>query len=294
LAYILGMTTTSPRQRVLELFDGQRLTPAQRRIARCLVDHAGRAAYLSSGDLAALAGVSQPSVTRFATALGFDGYPALRDRLRVTFDEYQHGSSTVDDPADDAPTNQFEQALNAEIANLQRLSDALRDPGPLAEAGRLLIGSRPLPVLGMRAAGALANAFAYFAAKVHPDVRLLHEQGSLLADRLEQARAAGAVAMLAFVLPRYPREAVDALRDARAAGLRVVTVTDSPVSPAAAESDLVLPAAVGSRLVFDLHTAPMAMVTMLLQAMCDATPTETQARLEAFERSAATRQVFLP
>jgi DNA-binding MurR/RpiR family transcriptional regulator len=286
--------TTSPRQRILDLFDGQRLTPVQRRIARILVEHAGRAGYLSSGDLAGLAGVSQPSVTRFATALGFEGYPALRDQLRVTIDGYRHGASTVDEPDESTPVSQFEQALSDEITNLQKLSDTLRDPGPLTEAGRLLMESRPLPVLGMRAAGALAGAFAYFAAKVHPDVRLLHEQGSLLADRLEQARAAGAVAMLAFVLPRYPREAVDALREARGAGLRVVTVTDSPVSPAAAESDVVLPAPVGSRLVFDMHTAPMAMVTVLLQAMCDAAPTETQERLEAFERSAANRQVFLP
>jgi DNA-binding MurR/RpiR family transcriptional regulator len=286
--------TTSPRQRVLDLFDGQRLTPVQRRIARILVEHAGRAGYLSSGDLANLAGVSQPSVTRFATALGFEGYPALRDELRVKIDGYRHDASTVDETAETTPVSQFEQALGDEIANLQQLSDTLRDPGPVAEAGRVLMESRPLPVLGMRAAGALASAFAYFAAKVHPDVRLLDNQGSLLADRLEQARAAGAVAMLAFVLPRYPREAVDALRDARAVGLRVVTVTDSPVSPAAAESDVVLPAAVGSRLVFDLHAAPMAMVTILLQAMCDAAPAETQARLEAFERSAATRQVFLP
>ncbi|MGI5245205.1 MurR/RpiR family transcriptional regulator [Dactylosporangium sp. CA-139066] len=286
--------TTSPRQRILDLFDGQRLTPVQRRIARILVEHASRAGYLSSGDLANLAGVSQPSVTRFATALGFDGYPALRDELRVTIDGYRHGPPTVDDTDEGSPTSQFEQALSDEIANLQQLSDTLRDAGPLTEAGRLLMGSRPLPVLGMRAAGALAGHFAYFAAKVHPDVRLLHEQGSLFADRLEQARAAGAVAMLAFVLPRYPREAVDALREARGAGLRVVTVTDSPVSPAAAESDVVLPAPVGSRLVFDMHTAPMAMVTMLLQAMCDAAPAETQERLEAFERSAANRQVFLP
>ncbi|HTJ34729.1 MAG TPA: MurR/RpiR family transcriptional regulator [Dactylosporangium sp.] len=286
--------TTSPRQRILDLFDGQRLTPVQRRIARILVEHAGRAGYLSSGDLANLAGVSQPSVTRFATALGFEGYPALRDELRVTIDGYRHGPSTMDETDESTPVSQFEQALSDEIANLQRLSDALRDTGPLTEAGQLLMESRPLPVLGMRAAGALAGAFAYFAAKVHPDVRLLHEQGSLLADRLEQACAAGAVAMLAFVLPRYPREAIDVLREARAAGLRVVTVTDSPVSPAAAESDVVLPAPVGSRLVFDMHTAPMAMVTMLLQAMCDAAPAETQERLEAFERSAANRQVFLP
>ena len=277
----------SPSQRVFELFEGQRLTPAQRRIAQCLVEHAERAAYLSSGELATLAQVSQPSVTRFAMALGFDGYPALRRRLRQALDGRP---STMD-----ASGNRYQRALAAEMANLQRLVDVLADgAAPLAEAGRLLAESRPLPVLGLRAATALAGGFVYFAAKVHPDVRLLHEHGSVLADRLEQARCAGATAMLAFVLPRYPREAVEALVEARAAGLTVITVTDSPMSPAAAESDLVLPAAVGSRLVFDLHTAPMAMVTVLLQAMCDAAPVRAQAGLESFERSAARRQVFLP
>jgi DNA-binding MurR/RpiR family transcriptional regulator len=281
---------TRARDAVLELIEGQRLTPAQRRIAQCLVAHATKSAYLSSGDLASLAQVSQPSVTRFAMALGYEGYPALRDHLRVTIDASWHLGN-----ADQAAGNQYQQALNTEIDNLRQLvADMADDAVPVIEAGRVLATSRPLPVLGLRAAGAVAAAFAYFAAKVHPDVRLLQEGGSVLSDRLEQARTAGAGAMLAFVLPRYPREAIDALRAARAAGLQVVTVTDSPVSPAAAESDLVLPAAVGSRLVFDLHVAPMAMVTVLLQAMCDAAPAETQLRLETFERSAARRQVFVP
>jgi DNA-binding MurR/RpiR family transcriptional regulator len=281
---------TRARDAVLELIEGQRLTPAQRRIAQCLVAHATKSAYLSSGDLAALAQVSQPSVTRFAMALGYEGYPALREHLRVTIDGDWHAARATR-PAG----NQFQEALSAEIDNLRQLvADVADDAVPVAEAGRLLAASRPLPVLGLRAAAALAAAFTYFAAKVHPDVRLLQESGSLLADRLEQARDSGAGTMLAFVLPRYPREAVEALREARAAGLTVVTVTDSPVSPAAAESDLVLPAAVGSRLVFDLHAAPMAMVTVLLQAMCDATPAQAQTRLETFERSAARRQVFLP
>jgi DNA-binding MurR/RpiR family transcriptional regulator len=281
---------TRARDAVLELIEGQRLTPAQRRIAQCLVAHATKSAYLSSGDLASLAQVSQPSVTRFAMALGYEGYPALRDHLRVTIDASWHLGN-----ADQAAGNQYQQALNTEIDNLRQLvADMADDAVPVIEAGRVLAKSRPLPVLGLRAAGAVAAAFAYFAAKVHPDVRLLQEGGSVLSDRLEQARTAGAGAMLAFVLPRYPREAIDALRAARTAGLQVVTVTDSPVSPAAAESDLVLPAAVGSQLVFDLHVAPMAMVTVLLQAMCDAAPAETQLRLETFERSAARRQVFVP
>jgi DNA-binding MurR/RpiR family transcriptional regulator len=96
------------------------------------------------------------------------------------------------------------------------------------------------------------------------------------------------------VLPRYPREALDALREARAAGLSIVAITDSPVSPVADLADVTLPASVGARLVFDLHAAPMALAMVLLQALCDAAPEPAQRWLESFERSAARRQVFLP
>src|SRR5690349_9231856 len=180
----------SAGQRILELFEGQRLTPAQRRIAQCLVAHAPRAAYLSSGDLATLAQVSQPSVTRFAMALGFDGYPALRERVRTAVDVGWRDNVEI------TTGNHYQRALAAEIANLQHLVDTLADgASPVAEAGAALMGSRPLPVVGLRAAAALAASFAYFAAKIHPDVRLVQESGSVLTDRLDQARAAGATAM---------------------------------------------------------------------------------------------------
>lgn len=278
---------------VLSLFDGHRLTPAQRRIAQCLVEQEAAAAYLSSAELADLAQVSQPSVTRFAMALGFDGYPSLRRRLR---DLIGPGRAACPQPAGAARhgRNEWQRALAAETHNLARLSELLADRQPIAEAGKLLAASRPLPVLGLRASAPVASYFSYFAAKVHPDVRLLDQGGSLLADRLEQARAAGASAMLAVVLPRYPRESLDALREARSAGLSVVAITDTAVSPVVGLCELVLPAAVGSRLVFDLQAAPMAMCTVLLQALCDAVPAQAQARLETFEQAAARRQVFLP
>ncbi|MFF0155460.1 MurR/RpiR family transcriptional regulator [Micromonospora sp. NPDC005203] len=269
---------------LLDLFHGVRLTPTQRRIAHCLVQHARAAAYLSAAEVAEIAGVSQPSVTRFAMALGYDGYPALRRRLR-------EAGPTEGTGPDDAG-NELQQAVRAEMENLDRLAVQLADTDRIAETGRMLARSRPLPVLGLRAAAPLAAYFAYFAAKVHPDVRVLDDGGSLLTDRLEQAAAAGASALLAFVLPRYPRETLDALRDARDAGLTVVAITDSPVSPATEHSDVVLPAAVGAQLVFDLHTAPMTLAMVLLQAICDAAPADTQRRLEAFEASAARRQLF--
>ena len=270
--------------RLMRLFDGHRLTPTQRRIAHCLVRRAADAPFLSSVEVAELAGVSQPSVTRFAVALGFDGYPALRRHLREVAPAPQAERS--------GSHNEYQQAVEDEIDNLRQLRALLADPEPVARAGRLLAASRPLLVLGLRAAGAQARGFGYFAAKVHPDIRVLDEGGSALADRIDAARRAGATALLCFALPRHPREVVDALEYAKRAGLSVVTVADSSFAPVAKDSDLLLPAAVGTGLVFDTPCAPMMLGRVLLEAMCDNLP-DAQARLEEFDARAVARGLFV-
>ncbi|MFE1171701.1 MurR/RpiR family transcriptional regulator [Streptomyces sp. NPDC058773] len=270
--------------RLQKLFEGHRLTPTQRRIAHCMVRQAADAPFLSSVELAELAGVSQPSVTRFAVALGFDGYPALRRHLREV--------APADKPGDTGSLNEYQQAVQAEIDNLRHLAAALADPSPVIEAGRLFAASRPLPVLGLRAATAQAAGFSYFARKVHPDVRLLDEGGTMLTDRIDAAVRAGASALLCFALPRHPREVVDALEYARTAGLTVVTVADSAFAPVAHHTDLLLPAPVGTGLAFDTACAPMLLGRVLLEAMCDALP-DAQARLEEFDARAAARGLFV-
>ncbi|MGY1502750.1 MurR/RpiR family transcriptional regulator [Streptomyces sp. QTS52] len=270
--------------RLHQLFEGRRLTPTQRRIAHCLVRQAADVPFLSSVQLAHLAGVSQPSVTRFAVALGFDGYPALRRHLREV--------APAGTEPEEQSANPYQQAVQTEIDNLRQLASLLADPGPVERAGRLLAASRPLPVLGLRASAAQARGFAYFTAKVHPDVRLLDEGGSLLADRIDAARQAGASALLCFALPRHPREVLDALDHARDAGLTVVTIADGTFAPVAAHSDLLLPAAVGTGLVFDTVSAPMLLGQVLLEAMCDALP-DAQAHLEEFDARAAARGLFV-
>jgi DNA-binding MurR/RpiR family transcriptional regulator len=276
----------SPAARLQALFEGHRLTPTQRRIAHCMVRNAADVPFLSSVELAELAGVSQPSVTRFAVALGFDGYPALRRHLRETAPPPAAGA------AETAGGNEYQQAVESEIENLRHLAELLADPRPVQRAGRLLAASRPLPVLGLRAAAAQAYGFCYFAAKVHPDVRLLHEGGTMLQDRIDAAVRAGASALLCFALPRHPREVLDTLAYAKQAGLTVVTVADSAFAPVAKASDLLLPAAVGTGLVFDTAAAPMLLGRVLLEAMCDHLP-DAQARLEEFDTRAAARGLFV-
>ncbi|MCX4534680.1 MurR/RpiR family transcriptional regulator [Streptomyces sp. NPDC002596] len=282
------MSGSSPAARLQQLFEGHRLTPTQRRIAHSMVRRAGDVPFLSSVELAEMAGVSQPSVTRFAVALGFDGYPALRRHLReVAPGPVEGGARAAADTY-----NEYQQAVRAEIENLQHLAELLADPTPVERAGRLLAASRPLPVLGLRAASSQARGFGYFAAKVHPDVRVLDEGGSMLHDRIDAARRAGASALVCFALPRHPKEVVDALAYAQEQGLTVVSVADSAFAPVAKHSDLLIPAAVGTGLAFDTACAPMLLGRVLLEAMCDDLP-DAQARLEEFDARAAARGLFV-
>ncbi|MET8745326.1 MurR/RpiR family transcriptional regulator [Streptomyces sp. NPDC004728] len=278
------MSGSSPAARLQQLFEGRRLTPTQRRIAHSMVRRAGDVPFLSSVELAELAGVSQPSVTRFAVALGFDGYPALRKHLREVAPAEPVSLAGGGD-GDDV-YNEYQQAVLGEIENLRHLAELLADPGPVERAGRLLAASRPLLVLGLRAASSQARGFGYFAAKVHPDVRVLDEGGSMLRDRIDAARRAGGSALICFALPRHPKEVVDALAYAQEQGMTVVSVADSAFAPVAKYSDLLIPAAVGTGLAFDTACAPMLLGRVLLEAMCDGLP-DAQAWLEEFDARAA-------
>ncbi|MFJ2031316.1 MurR/RpiR family transcriptional regulator [Streptosporangium sp. NPDC087985] len=263
------------------LLEGRRLSPVQRRIARYLGDHLNEAIFLSSVELAERAGVSQPSVTRFAMVLGFAGYPELRQALRPF---------VVGEPGP-AGANDLQTAIDVEIANLRSVREGLADPSRVAGLGAALAACEPLPVLGLRVSSGLATTFAYFARRIHPDVRLMVHGGSELADGLHAARRAGAGWLVAVILPRYPVEAVQTLKNARELGLRTAVITDRPDVPF--EADVILDAPVGERLVFDSHAAPLALAMVLVEAMADAAPLRTQARLEDHERMIQRTGVFV-
>ncbi|MFF8537285.1 MurR/RpiR family transcriptional regulator [Streptomyces sp. SAS_267] len=281
----------APTSQLRELFDGPRLSPGQRRIAQYLIEHLTEAAFLSITDLAERAGVSQPSVTRFAAAVGFSGYPALRESLQAIALSTL-GSSTPGTPAE-VTSNELQAAVDAEIENLENLRRDFTDPDQIIRVGRALSESAPLTVLGLRISGSLAEYFAYAARRIHPDVRVVTRGGSVAYDALLQSREAGGTWVLAFGMPRHAQETLTAMRVARSAGLKVALVTDLGLGPLADEADVTFATGTGSRLVFDSYAAPVVLSAALLQAMTDADPERTQARLEEYEQVAEQHHFFL-
>lgn len=278
---------TSLRNELERRLEGQRLTPAHRRITQILVEHAADVGFLTSMELAQLASVSQPSVSRFAVALGFDGFQEMRRALR-SFTEPTAISNSVGRNA-----NKYQAAAAAEARNLAELSEQLSDVERIKEFGKALAESSPLLTLGFRASAGLATQFCYFAAKVHPDVRLISNGGSFAEDQIEQASEAGAKCVLVFAMPLYPRETIQALQFARQLGLKVAVVSDPAFPAQGFIPDFSLSARISSSLVFDSSASSTFLITVLLDAMCDAMPERAEGRLEAGDRSSLRRKVFV-
>lgn len=67
---------------LIDLVHEHRLSPTQRRVVQHMLDSLPQVAFASTIDMAEAAGVSQPTVTRIATALGFSGYAEFRNAAR--------------------------------------------------------------------------------------------------------------------------------------------------------------------------------------------------------------------
>jgi DNA-binding MurR/RpiR family transcriptional regulator len=274
------------RTALASLFSAHRLPPSQRQITSWLLDHAHLAANLSSTDLAARVGVSQPSVTRFAANLGFAGYPEFRSYLH---DLLIRSTS----PQELAAPNELQLLVDSEIENLLSLRANLTDATDLNKAAHALAFTQPLVVVGVRVAASLATQFGYFAAKLLPDVRVVTGSGSATTEALSRAHAAGAEWILVFALPRYPAELENTLQAAKKVGLNVILVTDRASCPLVEYADILLTAPVAGGFVFDSTAAVSVLTVSLLHQLVKANPTPHQRQLELFDATAAAHDIFL-
>ncbi|WP_371740886.1 MurR/RpiR family transcriptional regulator [Frigoribacterium sp. CFBP 13729] len=269
------------RSWLLDLMHAHRLSPTQRRVAQHMLDSLPDVAFASSVDVAEAAGVSQPTVTRMATAFGFSGWAEFRAAAR----ERVLSASPSDSPSP-GPGSIPAAALARERDNLSALEQTITSDR-MTRAVDLLAGTRPLGIVGLRVSASLAHHLGHLAQKVLPDVRVLDDGASLI-DAVTQLHLDGASAVLFVVMPRHPDATVRAVAHARSLGLATVGIVDTPLVPFADLLDVALVAPVGTDLVFDSHAAVVTLSIVLLDALARRDPRRTQARLEAHEELVAT------
>lgn len=195
---------------------------------------------LSIEDLAAASGVSTATLSRFARALGYSGFPELRAALAETLQgvlrpvEKLRGALSRQDGDDPLRTS-----LQDSLANLRATAEGL-DPAALGRIVSRLSGAGCVYVLGF---GLSAHLAALLTLGLQPFCRQLInvvEYGGteIAAGRLMNVGPGDMLIAISF--PRYATDAIHLARYAQDRGAGIVALTDSMASPLAPLADEML------------------------------------------------------
>ncbi|NHZ70600.1 MAG: SIS domain-containing protein [Proteobacteria bacterium] len=203
---------------------GDRLTPTDRVIAEAVLSEPTLLAFGTVTDLADAAGTSRPSIVRFATKLGFDGYSALREYIR---EDLSHRLSRPserirhEDPTHSTARVALEKALST-------VFDAT-DGKQLAELASPIVAAHGVWITSGETSRAGAFALHSGLSIVRPNVHMLHHHN--LATDLSGASDRDAAVIFDF--PRYRSQTMKTACVLADIGVHIVAITDGPLSPLA-------------------------------------------------------------
>lgn len=242
------------------------LSKGHKKIAEFIRDHYDKAAFMTASRLGTVVGVSESTVVRFATVLGYDGYPELQKALR----EYTSSKLTSIQRMD-VMSDQLEgedlltKVMNFDIDQIRHTLEET-DKEDFYETVDILCNAKTIYVIGARSAAVLARFLVFYFNIMVDNVRLIHTTST--SEMFEQIINIGKDdIMIGISFPRYSKHTVKAFRYAKENGAQVIAITDSRTSPIAENADHLLLARSDMASFADSLVAPMSLINALITAM---------------------------
>ena len=246
----------------------RRMSKGQRLIARYITENYDKAAFMTAGKLGRTVGVSESTVVRFATELGFDGYPGMRramqEMVRSRLTSVQR-IAVAKDLLDGADV--LKAVMTSDIENLQASMEKL-DRNAFDQAVEAIGTARHLYIVGMRSSASLASFMGFYMNLLVEDVRLIHN--TTANEVYEQIMHIGpGDVYVGISYPRYSSGSLKAMEFAKRQGATVIALTDNENSPSARMADIKLYAKSDMVSFLDSLVAPMGLINALIVAVAN-------------------------
>lgn len=238
----------------------------QKQIARFILEHYDKAAFMTASRLGVTVGVSESTVVRFATELGYDGYPhlqrALQEMIRNKLTSVQRMEVAGDRMGG---RDVLQTVLHADTDMIRVTLDEI-DRDAFQGAVDALMGAKRIYILGVRSSSALASFLGFYFNLLFENVTLVHTNS--VSEIFEQVLRIGPGDVLFGIsFPRYSKRTLSAMKYARDRGARVIALTDSQLSPLACVADHVLLARSDMASFVDSLVAPLSVINALIVAV---------------------------
>lgn len=244
----------------------KKLSKSHKKLVAYITENYDKAAFMTASKLGEKVGVSESTVVRFATEMGFKGYPELQKELqqmiksKLTAVQRMEVSSTLIGEQD-----AIKKVLNGDIELIRNTLEQISTE-EFSQAVKTINNARKIYILGVRSSASLASFLYFYLNPVFENVVLIDtSSGSEMFEQMFRISKEDVCVAISF--PRYSKQTINALRFINDRGTKIIAITDSSDSPIAEFADNILVAKSDMVSVVDSLVAPLSLINALIVAV---------------------------
>ena len=206
-----------------------KLTPKARILGDYILENPRKAIFMTTKELAQTCRVSEATVVRFVSRLGYQGYGAFQQALRDVVDTELTMLDRTDLSSMQAPApDRLGRVVFEEMENLKLFLETV-DTDALRKIVDFLETPNPVYVVGSRLSFTFAYYLGWSLTKIRPNVHILKGSDSTTIDWLTNALPESLVIIIATT--RYPNELIRLGKMVRRLGQTLIVIADSSLCP---------------------------------------------------------------
>ncbi len=236
---------------------------SQKYIAKYIIEHYEKAAFMTAAKLGSAVGVSESTVVRFADEMGFEGYPEMQQALRsygrnrlTTLQRFNISMDRLEDG------NLLKYMMTQDIERIRYTLENTSEAGFNAAVDRI-ISARRVYIFGAMSSDILARFLSTYLNLSCESV--VHVQPINSSGILQQLINLGSEdVFISISFPRYFKNTLTATAYAKKCGANIIAITDSEASPLAEFADQLLLARSDIISYADSLAAPLSLINALI------------------------------
>lgn len=268
-----------------------KLSKGQKLLANYIIEHYEKAVFLTASKLGKIVGVSESTVVRFANELGYDGYPKLQRALEelvktklTSFQRVEVTSDRID------KSHVLKSVLQSDAEKIKHTLEEI-DEDIFNQAIDMILGARKIYILGVRSCASLAGFLGFYFNLIFDNTKLIHTNS--VSEMFEQIYRIGPEdVVIGISFPRYSKRTIKAMEFAKNRDAKIITITDSLLSPLIQFAECSLIARSDMASFVDSLVAPLSLINALIVALCIKKKDEVLDTLENLEKVWNEYQVY--
>lgn len=266
---------------ITERFDT--LSKGHKAIARFVLEHFDKVAYMNVEQLSDVTGVSEATVVRFSAEMGYEKYQKFQ---RAVW-EYAKSKLTSTQRMELAygrlnAENILSGVLNSDIDKIRTTLSAL-DQKEFEKIVDVIDHAKRIYIIGLRSASYLAGLLGHYLNLIFDNVTVVNSvSASEIFEQLYRINKDDVVIGISF--PRYSKRTINALRYAKTKGITVIGITDGALSPIKVNADYSLLARSDMESFVDSLVAPLSVINALIVALGTRNHEDLRQNFETLER----------